>query len=244
MIQRAGRRRNISRALLPFGAIVLFGVLLMAYVYGRSLWHPYYVRIKGPRTVEEVIESIRGEEHVRALGEKIGAEEIRELVLICIKEKRRLELWANGRHIKTYWMTAYSGRLGPKRAEGDGQIPEGIYRANFLNPNSAYRLSIQIDYPNRWDRAWAKEEERTDLGGEIFIHGKDVSIGCIAIGDRNIEELFYLVHRAGLRRTKVIVSPFDFRISDFRIESDAKVIELYGHIKAELARYKRIGPNG
>lgn len=91
-------------------------------------------------------------------------------------------------------MLAASGGPGPKLREGDLQVPEGVYRLTAFNPNSSYHLSLRVDYPNAEDRAAedravARSDRRTSLGGDIFIHGKAVSIGCLAIGDPGIEEL-------------------------------------------------------
>ncbi|MBF0439072.1 MAG: L,D-transpeptidase family protein [Magnetococcales bacterium] len=138
------------------------------------------------------------------------------LALLAFKQERRLELWGgdvNGpmKKIKIYPFTAFSGELGPKRREGDRQIPEGFYRITFLNPDSAYHLSMKLDYPNPFDRAMAEAESRKRLGGDIFIHGDSYSIGCIALGDVAIEELFVLTAMAGLDNVQVIVSPYDLR---------------------------------
>jgi murein L,D-transpeptidase YafK len=80
---------------------------------------------------------------------------------------------------------------GPKCRQGDGVTPEGVYRIVVLNPNSAYHLSLGLDYPNAADRGRAIAG--TDLGGDIYIHGNCVSVGCIAIGDAAIEVLYALV---------------------------------------------------
>lgn len=110
---------------------------------------------------------------------------------------------------KTYPILAASGNLGPKLREGDRQVPEGIYRAISLNPNSRFHLSIKLDYPNAFDREMARSEGRTNLGDNIFIHGGAASIGCIAIGDPAIEEVFTLIADTGLKNTSIIIAPLD-----------------------------------
>ncbi|MBA2479759.1 MAG: hypothetical protein H0V44_03775 [Planctomycetes bacterium] len=128
-----------------------------------------------------------------------------------------LEVHARGdamspwRLVNAYPILAASGAPGPKLREGDRQVPEGIYAIENLNPNSRYHLALRLDYPNAFDRARAREDGRTELGGDIMIHGQDVSIGCLAIGDRAIEDLFVLVARIGIGNATVIVSPTDFR---------------------------------
>ena len=86
--------------------------------------------------------------------------------------------------------TGYSGDLGPKRRRGDRQIPEGFYRLDGLNGASRYHLSLHVDYPNQADRFFA---HRRHPGNNIFIHGNELTNGCIPIGDRAIEQLYLAV---------------------------------------------------
>ena len=161
--------------------------------------------------------------------------------LLVLKTERRLEVYAgasNGlRFIRAYPILAASGEIGPKLREGDHQVPEGIYAVESLNPNSAYHVSLRLNYPNAFDRAQAKKDGRTALGGDIMIHGKSISVGCVAIGDRAAEDVFALAHDAGLTNVTIICSPLDFR--KLTVPSDAKLPawsnELYAQIKAELA---------
>lgn len=138
-----------------------------------------------------------------------------DLALLAFKGERRLEVWGRDAgpwtRIDALPILAASGDPGPKLREGDRQVPEGIYRLVAFNPNSRFHLSLMLDYPNADDVAVAEAEGRTDLGGEIFIHGGAVSIGCLAIGDRAIENLFVLVADVGLEHVQVIVAPRDPR---------------------------------
>ena len=86
-------------------------------------------------------------------------------------------------------------------------MPEGVYRLTRLNPASSYHLSIRVDYPNAFDRARGVEDGRSNLGGDIYVHGKAVSIGCLAIGDDNIEELFTLIADTGLANARIVLAP-------------------------------------
>ncbi len=133
------------------------------------------------------------------------------LSLIGLKKERILEAWGAGdsgwKLIRRYAILAASGTPGPKLREGDLQVPEGMYRLTGFNPNSSYHLSLRVGYPNADDRAAARAEGRTRLGGDIFIHGNAVSIGCLAVGDTAIEELYLLVADVGLARTGVVLSP-------------------------------------
>ena len=173
---------------------------------------------------------------LRSLFEQAGcAYPPREVSLVAIKDARRLEVWAHDsdpawRLITTYSILGASGTAGPKLREGDGQVPEGIYRLTELNPKSSFHLSIRVDYPNSVDRAAAAREGRTNLGGDIFIHGGSASIGCIAIGDPAIEELYALVNDTGLPRSWITISPTDLRTQA------APPGELYARIHEDLLR--------
>ena len=120
-----------------------------------------------------------------------------------IKEPKILELWMRPRTgtryflIKQYPIISMSGHLGPKEKEGDWQAPEGFYRthAGVLNPNSRYHLSFNVCYPNAYDQALGR------TGSLIMIHGGDKSMGCFAMGDPAIEEIYGLVE-ACVKNTK------------------------------------------
>lgn len=165
------------------------------------------LRIYGPESVERLVPYFK----------KAGVDyPPRELTLLALKAERRMEIWAPDRRgsnklIRAYDIQAASGSRGPKLREGDRQVPEGVYRLVLLNPNSNYHLSMKLDYPNSFDRYQAQLEGRTHLGGEIFIHGKAVSAGCLAMGDMTIEELFVLVAHVGKENVKVVIAPHDPR---------------------------------
>lgn len=129
--------------------------------------------------------------------EKVG----RPVFLRIVKDSNReglLEVWledkASGKFefFKSYQIAYFSGSLGPKTKEGDLQAPEGFYTISRgrMNPKSSYHLSMDIGYPNAYDL----EKGRT--GGLLMIHGKAVSIGCFAMSDSSIEQLYTLVDAA------------------------------------------------
>ena len=135
-----------------------------------------------------------------------------KLRILVFKNERSVEVHAPGwKAPRIYSMTAFSGTLGPKLREGDGQIPEGIYGIGYLNPNSSYYLSLKVTYPNVSDRARAKADGRTNLGGDIMIHGKAVTIGCVPVGDDAIEDIFYLASAVGIKNVSVVIAPYDMR---------------------------------
>lgn len=169
----------------------------------------------------------------------------KDIALLAFKKERKVELWAKNdgqswRFIHSYPLTAMSGRLGPKLKERDGQIPEGIYRLTSFNPFSSMHLSMMIDYPNHFDRLQASKDGRKQLGNNIFLHGKSVSVGCLAIGDRAIDQLFLLARRVGLSHVKVIIAPNDLRQGKPATSSFAQprwLPELYKNIAEALNQF-------
>lgn len=165
----------------------------------------------------------------------------RSLTLVGLKSERMLEVWSekSGRPVlvRRYPVLAASGRPGPKLREGDGQVPEGIYRITFLNPESRFHLSMRLNYPNSQDLERAVEEGRNEPGSDINIHGKAESTGCLAIGDDAIEELFFLTAQTGIENVRVIIAPNDFRrtgpITDFG-SVPQWTPRLYDQIRSEL----------
>jgi hypothetical protein len=139
-----------------------------------------------------------------------------EATLIALKDQNILELYARsfGRRwtlIHRYPVLRASGVAGPKLRYGDLQVPEGIYKIEYLNPNSRFHVSLKLDYPNAFDRAMGVKDGRIDLGGDIMIHGKAASVGCLAMGDEASEELFVLTEAISIRNVTAIIAPTDFR---------------------------------
>lgn len=135
-----------------------------------------------------------------------------KLTIVVFKRERSVEVFAeNWAHSRIYKMQGFSGALGPKLMEGDGQIPEGVYGIEYMNPNSMFHLSLKVDYPNVFDHSKAVLEGRDNLGGDIMIHGGSASAGCIPVGDDGIEEIFYFVGKIGCEQVKVVISPYDMR---------------------------------
>lgn len=116
----------------------------------------------------------------------------KEIFIRAFKSQNQLELWARvneaGEYklIKTYNICAVSGLLGPKREKGDRQVPEGFYFISDFNPKSEYFLSLELNYPNYSDHALGK----TKLGGDIYIHGGCVTIGCLPMTNDGIQEIY------------------------------------------------------
>jgi murein L,D-transpeptidase YafK len=123
----------------------------------------------------------------------------KKIFIRVFKKEQILELWVgkNGAEIfeliKEFKVCASSGDLGPKRKEGDGQVPEGFYHIERFNPKSNYHLSLGINYPNESDRILGTNGK---LGGDIFIHGDCVTIGCVPVTDNGIKEIYLIAIEA------------------------------------------------
>jgi murein L,D-transpeptidase YafK len=121
------------------------------------------------------------------------------LFLRAFKKEGKLEVWVkqpleeNHSLLITYDFCVLSGELGPKRKEGDLQVPEGVYHINHFNPQSNFLLSLGINYPNASDKILS---HKSHPGGAIYIHGNCVSIGCIPVTDKKIKELYLLAVEA------------------------------------------------
>jgi murein L,D-transpeptidase YafK len=132
-----------------------------------------------------------------------------QLFFRAFKEQKVLEIWGGNsskdklRLIEKYDVLAASGKIGPKRASGDLQVPEGWYFINRFNPQSRFHLSLGLNYPNKSDLALTTAK---DPGGDIFIHGNQLSIGCLAMGDPAIEEIYTLA-RAAKNKVYVLILP-------------------------------------
>lgn len=133
--------------------------------------------------------------------------------LRIFKAEKSLELWVKDGDefvlFRRYPICTFSGQLGPKLRQGDGQSPEGFYQVGLaqLNPYSSYHLAFNLGYPNAHDRANGR------TGDFLMVHGNCVSIGCYAMGDEAIEEIYTLMEaalRAGQKNIDVHVFPFRF----------------------------------
>ncbi len=140
------------------------------------------------------------------------------LYLQVFKNEQIIELWAKNKADKTYKLIrtfdicASSGSLGPKRQQGDLQVPEGFYHINMFNPFSNFYLSLGVSYPNKSDRILGV---KGDLGGSIFIHGNCVTIGCMPITDDKIKELYiYCVEAKNNGQTNIPVTIYPAKLTD------------------------------
>lgn len=138
----------------------------------------------------------------------------------AFKEEDELEIWGKSKsgseyvRIQTYSVCSKSGSPGPKRRSGDGQVPEGLYHLEEwrFNPVSSFWLSLGINYPNASDKVLS---DRKKPGGDIYIHGECVTIGCLPMTNDKIKEIYILAVEARNNGQKNIpVHIFPFRMSD------------------------------
>lgn len=145
------------------------------------------------------------------------------LYIRIFKREQLVEVWTKPKDntsfqkITTYDFCTTSGTLGPKRREGDLQIPEGIYHVNHFNPQSNFHLSLGVSYPNASDKILSNKKSP---GGAIYIHGNCVTIGCVPITDDKIKELYILAVEAKNNGQKEIpIHIFPSKLDDKFFES-------------------------
>ncbi|MBF0462716.1 MAG: L,D-transpeptidase family protein [Magnetococcales bacterium] len=240
-------RRGVSRVVVV--ASLLFGVLANGSMARSDELRPEDApSLAMDKKAEEPVVYFDQEivDRVRTLLSQAGLEyPLRKAFsLLIFKEERLMELWVEDdtgpRLIKSYPILGMSGHAGPKRRRGDLQVPEGIYQITLLNAHSSYHLSLKLDYPNLFDLQKATEEGRTDLGGDIYIHGGSSSVGCIAMGNPAVEELYVLTLTAGTGPREVIIAPYDFRQQPDKGTPGADPVwlpELYQEMTGRLGRY-------
>lgn len=166
-----------------------------------------------------------------------------EMFLRIFKRERTLELWVRPDNdaafqlLKTYDICALAGELGPKRRQGDSQVPEGFYAVDFFNPESDYHLSLHVDYPNVKDRLGS--EEQISLGGDIYIHGGCNSDGCLALTDEGIMELYWMaVEARAVGQQRIPVHIFPARFESGELERLQRVFETEPELGAFWATLK------
>ncbi len=152
---------------------------------------------------------------LRAKGLEIGA----PIFVRVFKLENEMEVWLRNvtgqyTHFRTYPICNWSGKLGPKLKEGDKQAPEGFYVVNAtqMNPNSKFHLSFNMGFPNAYDKAHGH------TGSHLMVHGGCRSIGCYAITDDAITELFILAREAFTKGQRDFpIAAFPFRLTDHRL---------------------------
>ncbi len=172
-----------------------------------------------------------------SLEDRLDALHVRKgdhIFIRIFKEESVLEVWIKTDKafelLKTYPICAYSGDLGPKLKEGDGQAPEGFYKVDkrALNPNSKFHLAFNLGFPNEYDRANGRS------GSFLMVHGNCVSVGCYAMTDERIEEIYALVEAAldkGETYVPVHIFPFRMTQSNLMAYQDNQWFEFWSNLQ-------------
>lgn len=148
------------------------------------------------------------------------------------KESKELEVWLDNKLYKKYEICSHSGKLGPKIRGGDHQSPEGFYKVWFsdLNMFSEYHFSIDINYPNEYDKSYGYYSN-----GIIAIHGDCISAGCFAVGNKIIEEIFILFYNSLKNKIQqtIDVHIFPFRMTNENMKKyeNSKWINFWRNLK-------------
>lgn len=157
--------------------------------------------------------------------ENIRLDEL-NVLLVAYKDEHQLDLYAKNKNdhsykkILTYDICARSGQLGPKRKQGDNQVPEGFYHINRFNPSSFFYLSLGLNYPNQADH---KKSKAKNLGGDIFIHGDCVTIGCLPMNEKIKEIYIYAIQARSNGQLKIPVYIFPFKMDDENMQKHNKI---------------------
>lgn len=148
------------------------------------------------------------------------------IAILAFKAENRLDVFAKSaqhekfRKVASYKICADSGTLGPKRKQGDRQVPEGFYYIDRFNPSSNYYLSLGINYPNGSDKI---KSGHVNPGGEIFIHGACVTIGCLPMTDDKMKEIYlYAVYARNSGQTRIPVYIFPFEMTGENMKTYSK----------------------
>ncbi|HLA72744.1 MAG TPA: L,D-transpeptidase family protein [Steroidobacteraceae bacterium] len=245
----------IRKAVLAVAVIASIAIPLSASETARDIADYGLMRLRGQYTVQDRLTEYAADVESRLRGKLSGAGlsyPPAELAYVAFKDIRRLQVYGRNdsreswRFVREYRVQGASGTLGPKIGDGDRQVPEGVYRVEALNPNSRFHLSLRLNYPNDFDRAAAELDGRSNLGGDIMIHGARASIGCLAMGNEAAEDLFVLAALAGPEHVRVVISPTDFRDPTSRVPNilSVRVRELYLSLRVELLQFPNAPPAG
>ncbi len=173
---------------------ICFYVFIATSFASISYCQPSFINYKVASLSDKLEDTLRHQFAARKIRWPLKA-----MYLRSFKYDKQIEVWVKDdlsepyKLFKIYKVRMQSGRMGPKRMEGDYQVPEGFYHINEFNPNSNYHLSLGLNYPNASDKILS---DSLRPGSAIYIHGDCVSIGCIPVTDIYIEEIYLLASKA------------------------------------------------
>ena len=166
---------------------------------------------------------------------QIGSSPAEPMMIRVYKESSELEVWKRTRSgqyalLKTYPICKWSGTLGPKMKEGDYQSPEGFYDVTpaLLNPKSSYHLSFNVGFPNKFDKALNR------TGSYLMIHGDCLSVGCYAMTDEGIKEIYAMVResfKGGNPSVQLQLLPFRMTEDNFARHASSEHVSFWRDLK-------------
>ncbi|MEZ4972617.1 MAG: L,D-transpeptidase family protein [Cyclobacteriaceae bacterium] len=223
--------------------ISMFGLMMALFVFQSDFLSEQKKFARVRTAISEKQELV--EDRLKAKNLSLDALNI---LLVAYKDDDVLEVYGKSkqetsyRKIESYEICSRSGQLGPKRRQGDGQVPEGFYYVDRFNPTSSFYLSLGLNYPNLADK---RKSKATDLGGDIFIHGSCVTIGCLPMTDEVIKEVYLMaVHAKNNGQSKIPVYVFPFRMSDdnmvtykARCKDDAELLSFWSNLKVGYDKF-------
>ena len=223
---------------------VLLSVFLSLFISGGEFKAS---QLKHERVQEAYKDS---EENLRTLYKEKGVNFDKQTIFIrAFKREKEMELWVKNNNssyvlLNTYSICSISGTYGPKRKKGDYQVPEGFYYIDRFNPFSSFYLSLGLNYPNASDKILSDAE---NPGGDIFIHGSCVSIGCMAMTNEKIKELYIAAVEAknnGQNKIPVHIFPFKMTAENMgffteKYKEDGALITFWQNIKTGFEYFEK-----
>ena len=225
---------------------ILLLILIVSTLFAQSSFLNEQKRYSRVRTAilekEEIIID-------RLTKKNINIDEV-NILIIAYKSESEIEIFIKRRteqlykKLTTYSVCSKSGKLGPKRKQGDYQVPEGFYFIDRFNPSSNFYLSLGINYPNLSDR---RKSNAKNLGGDIFIHGSCVTIGCLPMTDDKIKEIYlYAINAKNNGQEKIPVYIFPFKMTEQKFKEykskysgETELIDFWTNIKLGYDKFMK-----
>lgn len=230
---------SMKNLITSLACVVSFGVAATAQLsYKSGSSHTSFIDYQ--KTFTRPDESFRRKEDT--LQKQFEAKNLewpaKYIYIRSFKYDSQLEIWVKNdiqeqfKLFKTYKVCALAGTLGPKRLEGDYQVPEGFYYINEFNPRSQYYLSLGLNYPNLSDRILS---DSLRPGGAIYIHGSCVTVGCIPLTDKQIDEVYILAaHAKNQGQDYIPVHIFPIR---YNVTRSVRYLENFSKDDGELKKF-------
>ncbi|MFH1215451.1 MAG: murein L,D-transpeptidase family protein [Pseudomonadota bacterium] len=237
-MKKSAQKLSRNRTILKFPSCRFVVALTMLFFYGSfsSALAGMMASAKSTAVCQNMAPTLELE--LSRLGVDFG----NPIYVRIFKESNELELWVQGddqyKLFKTYEICAFSGDLGPKLREGDRQSPEGFYYVteDKLNPFSRFHLSFDIGFPNDYDKAMGRS------GSALMVHGACVSVGCFAMTNRQMDEIYTLAEAAlknGQSSFSVDVFPFRMTAENMALHKRSPWMKFWRNLKEGYDLFER-----